>query len=76
MFTNQNEYEKRITIPIDTRRWRGAQFEADLLNDVFGAEFTPEDIIRGDIDRALASRDWAAAKLLADLLNDLASEGA
>jgi hypothetical protein len=57
MFTNENEYHKHITIPIDSRRWRGATFEADLLNDVFGADFTPEDIIRGDIDRALTSRD-------------------
>jgi hypothetical protein len=75
MFTNQNEYEKRITIPIDRRRWRGAQFEAELLNDVFGADFTPKDIIRDDIDRALTSRDRAAANRRADLLNDLAGEG-
>ena len=42
--------EKRtVTIEINERRWRGLEFEADLLNQVFNQNFTPMQVLESRV---------------------------
>src|SRR5262249_50098258 len=56
MSTTRTKNPKRVTVAIDPRRYRGLEWQADLLTRVFGAEFTPEIIVQDLVDTALATQ--------------------
>ena len=48
---------RSVTLCLDDRQWRGLRVEAELLEEVFGQSFTPEQVAQARLDRALSRVD-------------------
>jgi hypothetical protein len=47
---------RAVTIPIDSQRWRGLEFQAGLMSQVFGQRITPQDVLQATVEKALKNR--------------------
>lgn len=56
------KHKKHVQMQLSDRRWRGLEFEADLLSQVFRRPATPEMVAQTMMDRAFQDRDRRLSK--------------
>lgn len=50
---------KSVRVTVNDRRWRGLEYEAQLLTRVFGRPITPQRVAQAVVEQALNHRERA-----------------
>ncbi len=55
--TKRSSRKRPVTIYLDEERYRGLEFEAGLMTEVFGRRITAEDVALARLEGATQARD-------------------